>query len=349
MGIWLATREDVKRALDVAETARSNAQIGRAIGSASGRVEGQLHRKFRPRLATRYFDWPNHQYSRTWRLWLDDNEVISVDTLVAGGTTISADDYFLEPANSGPPYTHVEIDLASSAAFASGSTHQRAIAITGLFGHSNDEEQIGSLSANLAAGASSTASVTWTTADVGVGDVLRVDSERMVVANRTMVDSTQNIGADLTAAANDVTVAVTDGTGFDVDEIILVDSERMLIVDIAGNNLTVKRAWDGSVLAAHTTGADIYALTGVELTRGQLGTTDAEHLSGATIHKHLVPDTVRDLTIAEALNTLLQERSGYARTAGSGESEILVGGRGIADIRREARAAYGRNARSRAV
>lgn len=348
MGVWLCTREDVQRALDSVETARSNAQIDRVIESASRSVEGLLKRKFRPVLATRTRDWPNHQYARPWRLWLDADELISVSALSAGGTTIASADYFLRP-DTGPPYNRIEIDLDSSAAFASGDTHQRSVSITGLFGHSNDEEQVGTLSGALAAGASSTASVTWTTADIGVGDVLRVDSERMIVTGRTMVDSTQNIGANLAAQTNDVTVAVSNGAGFDTDEVILVDSERMLVVDIAGNNLTVKRQWDGSVLAAHTAPADIYTLTGVQLQRGVLGTTDASHVTDTAIYRHIVPGLVRELAIAEAINTFQQERSGYAREIGTGEASREASGRGIRDIRAEARAAYGRKARIRGV
>jgi hypothetical protein len=348
VGIWYARREDVKRALDVAETARSNGQIDRAIESASRSVEGLTKRKFYPQTATRYFDWPDRRRSRTYRLWLDGDELITVDTLTAGGVTIASTDYFLEPANSGPPYTHIEIDLASSAVFQSDDTHQRAIAVTGLFGHSADEQQVGVLSAELAADEDASAAATFTE-HIGVGDILRIDDERMIVTRKTMVDSTQNIGGNLTAAKNNETVPVTDGTAFIEDMIILVDAERMLVVDIAGNNLIVKRAWDGSTLAAHTSGADIYTLTGVELDRAAVGTTLAVHTNTTAIYRHLVPALVRELCIAEALNTIEQEKSSYGRTIGTGESERLVGGRGLSDIRAEVRTKFGRKARTGAV
>lgn len=343
-----ATREDVKDALNVASTARSNGQIDRAIASASRSVEGLTHRKFYPQTGIRYFDWPERHLFKPWRLWLDDDEVITVDTLVAGGVTIPDTDYFLEPANTGPPFSHIEIDLASDSEFANVDTHQRAIEVTGVFGYTADEETIGELAANLAADATATASVTFTTARIGVGNILRINDERMVITRRTMVDSTQNIGADLTASQSDVTVAVTDGTAFAEEAVLLIDSERMLVIDVAGNNLTVKRAWDGSVLAAHTTGADVFTLTGIELDRAQLGTTLAAHTSGDPITRHVVPGLVRELTIAEALNTVQQEQSGYARAMGAGETErILVAGRGLEDIRIEARRRYGRRLRPR--
>lgn len=348
MGIWYATLEDVKRALDVAETARSNGQVSRVIDSASRSVEGLLKRRFYPQTATRTKDWPNHQHARAWRLWLDKDELVSVSALTAGGVTIPAADYFLEPANDGPPFTHIEIDLDSSSAFAAAGTHQRAISITGVFGHSADEDPAGALAAAIGTTTTTTINVTDSEA-IGIGDIIKIDNERMIVTGKSMLDTAQNLGTSLTAANNNVTVAVTTGSAYHVDETILVDSERMLIVDIAGNNLTVKRAWDGSVLAAHTAPADIYALRTLTVTRGALGTTAATHTDATAITRHAVPSLVRDLTIAEAISTLQQETSGYARTAGSGDSERLVGGRGLADIRAEAIARYGRKARSRAV
>jgi len=347
--IWYASREQVKAALDVAETARNNAQVDRAIGSGAEAIDALTHRRFYPWTGTRYFPWPNDQRARPWRLWLDADELISVTALVAGGVTIPPTDYFLEPANSGPPYTHVEIDLASSSAFAPGATYQRAIAITGVYGHSADEEPVGTLTTSLAASQSATATATWTTARIGVGDILRIDSERVVVTAKTMVDSAQNTGNALAASAGDVMVQVTDGTAFAVEQVLLVGSERMLVVDVAGNNLTVERAWDGTVLAAHGSGADIFALTGVELDRGQLGTTLAAHSNGAAVSRHLVPSLVRDLNVAEAINQLQQETSGYARVIGEGDNAREGTGRSLFDLRRDVVAAYGRKVRTRAV
>ncbi len=351
------TREDVTGALDVKLTARNHRQVDRAVQSGARSVEGLLHRTFRPVLATRYFDWPDRQHGLPWRLWLNQHELISLDTLTAGGVVIPSTDYFLEPANSGPPYGRIEIDLASSAAFQAGDTHQRAVAGLGLFGFRNDEEQVGDLTATLAADEAATASATWTTAHIGVGDVLRVDSERLIVTEKTMVDSGQNLGGGgLAASAADVTVPVTDGTAFAVGVVLRLDSERMLLVDKAGNNLTVRRAWDGTVLAAHTAGVDVFTLTGVELDRAQLGTALAAHSSGADIFRHLVPGLVRELNVAEAINTLQQEGSGYARRAGIGEERgggrfgrVEATGRGLDDLREQAWTAFARKARTRAI
>jgi hypothetical protein len=348
VGIWYCTREDVQGALDSKSTARDTRQIDRTIESESRGVEDRLNRRFAPTLATRYKDWPNDQMGRSWRLWLDQDEVISLTAVVAGGITIAPTDYFLEPVNVGPPFNRLEINLGGSRSFDVGATHQRDIALTGLFGHSNDEKVVGTLTADLAASLTATASATFNTARIGVGDLLRIDNERCQVTNKTMVTSGQTLQTPVTASNADTTIQVTNGAAFAVDTVLLLDAERMLVVDIAGNALIVKRAWDGSALAAHT-GSTIFTQTGVELDRAQAGTTLASHLNGASISQWQVPGPVRELTIAEVLNTFEQERSGYARTIGSGDNVRIAAGAGIADIRDKAYASHGRKSRIRAV
>ena len=357
MAVQYCSRESVKSALDEQETARSNAQIDDAILSGARDVEGLCNRPedaFAPTTATRYFDFPS-QNSRppSWRLrfgWHALNSATAVTT-DNGATTLTAGQYFLEPVND-PPHTSIEINLGGGGSFSSSTTHQRAVAVTGLWTACRTVEQtsIGSLTAILGATAGATATLAWTTARFGTGDVLLIDSERMVIRDRTFVDSTQNLQTSLTASDSNVTVAVTDGTAFAVEEIILIDSERMRIVDIVGNNLTVKRAWDGSVLAAHTAPtADVYALTGVQLDRAQLGTTIAAHASDAVVYRWVPPPTVASLNRAYALNTLLQERSGYARVAGTGDQAREFTGRGIAALEKDVVRLYGRKARTRAI
>lgn len=351
---WYATREDVMRALDSKLTARNSAQIDRALESASRGVDSLCHRRFYPETATRYFDWPDSQYGTSWRLWLDDSELISVASLSSGGTTIASADYFLEPNRSGPPYSRIEVDLGSSAAFGGGNTHQRDITVTGLWGYRNDESTVGALSAAASTTTATSISVNAAaSALLGVGSVLRVNSERMLVTGRTMADTGQNVGgAGLTAQANSVTLAVSDGTAFAVDEILLVESERLLVVDIAGNNLTVKRGWDGSVLAAHAAGVDIYAPRALTVTRGALGTTAATHSNSASVVRWDPPGPVRDLTIAEAINRLSSEQAGYARTRKTGDggtSERAIDQTALSSLRKQVYESHGRKGRVRAV
>lgn len=348
---WTTTRETVRDALDVAENLRDNTSIDRAIASATRTVEGRLHRRFYPFEGVRYFDWPNASSRSSFRLWLDDNDLISASSIVSGGVALTPDQYLLRRSDSHPdgPFTHVEINLGTSGAFSAGITTQEAIAITGVWGFTDDEEQIGELSAPLAASASATAQITWSTMDFGVGTILRIGTERMIVRGRTMIDTTQNLAVALDEDLNGTTVAVADGTAFAPDEILLVDAERMRVNDIAGNNLIVTRAYDGTALAAHLFGADVYALTGATLARAQLGTAIAAHSASDAVYRHLVPSLIGELTVAYAENDLLQRRSGYSRTVGSGDNERESSGRGLTQILRDAQAAYGRKLRHRAV
>ncbi|MGW3428885.1 hypothetical protein ACWDHW_13155 [Streptomyces melanosporofaciens] len=347
--VWYATREDVKDALDVKETARSNARVDRALEGASRAVEGLLHREFAPVIATRYFDWPNSQTARPWRLWLDDSELISVTTLTSGGVTIGPADYFLEPNRTGPPFRRVEIDLGSNAAWGGGDTYQRDITVTGLWGYRDDETAAGTVVEPLDASETSVDVDGAASALLGVGSVLRLDEERMLVTGRAQLDTGQDLGGDLTASAANTSVTVADGSQFATDEVILIDAERMRVEDIAGNQLVVKRAWDGSVLAAHTPGAGIFAARTLTVTRGALGTTAATHTSGTVVNRWDPPGPVRDLCIAEALTTLLQGQSGYARVVGSGENQREAAGKGLGDLRCSVYASHGRKARTRAV
>ena len=347
---WYASREEIKAELDVKETARSNARIDRALADATEAVHGLCHRVFYPVQETRYFDWPNGQYARPWRLWLDANELISVTTLTSGGVTIPSTDYFLEPNQYGPPYNRIEIDLDSSAAFGGGGTHQRAIAITGLFGYRNDETTTGTTVEALDASEASIDVDATTSATVGVGNLLRIDDERVIVTSRSNLDTGQTLGGSgLTNQNNAVTVTVQSGAVFAAGEAILIGGERMRVDDIAGNTLVVTRAWDGSTIAAHSVGATIYAPRTLTVARGALGTTAAAHNTAATVYRWDPPGPVRQLCVADAVTDLMQGRSGYARTAGAGESEREVAGRGINDLRKRVYASHARKGRTRAA
>ena len=354
--VFYCTRESVQDAFDVKEAAHRSAQIDNAIRSASDDIDGWLNRHkhgLAPRTATRYFSWPARNFSQAWRLWLDENELISVTTLTTGGTLLCASDYFLEPVNSGPPYTNIEIDLTSSSAFSNSGTHQRAISVLGVWGINDDRAPAGTLSEAL--DASETAVDVSDAVLVGVGSVLTVESERMLVTGRTALDTGQNLATNMDALNSDRTVDVADGTLFRVGEIILLDSERMRITDISGNNLTVIRAYDGSVLAAHTSPVDIYSYRTLTVERGALGSTAATHATSTAIETWDVPSLVNDLCRAAAITRLEQEFSAYGARVYSDEAERdssgteVVAGRGLTDLRKACARRYKRKFRKAAI
>lgn len=338
-------------ALDVKATARDETQIDRLIAAKSVEVCKLLrYRNLAPTLDTRTFDWPNDQMGRSWRLWLDANTLISDETgttvtVQNGAVTLADGSFFIEPANYGPPYNRLEINLGGPAAFSSGQTYQRAVGVTGLFGHSDD-----SVFAGTTVGTFLTTNnqATFVAATVGVGSLLEINGERCLTTDRSLADTGRTITADL-AASNAATLVQTDGATIYPGEILTIDAEQMLVISVAGNNLIVKRQWGGSVLATHSSTAKVYSARLFTLLRGVLGTTVAEHDAGSTWNVWVPPGPANTLTIAEVLNGLEQEQSGYARTVGSGENARNAAGAGIEDARMSAFNAMGRKARQRAV
>lgn len=305
MGVRYANRRQLKRAGEIAYSAYIDGLLDRALEAASRSVDDLCDRRFYPTTDTRYFPWPGQYGKRdasvpVWAVWLDDDELLELTSLTSGGDSISTGSVFLEPANEGPPYQRLEVDLSTTAAFSQDGTHQRAIAVTGVFGAWDEEESVGDLSDTF-----TTAHTTLTitpAGDVDVGDTLHIDDEYVHITGVAFADTGQNLQSALSGTnPGDDGVDVSDGSTFAVNEIVQVGTERMLVVAVAGNTLTVQRAYDGSTLAAHSSDADVYAQREFTVQRGRLGSTTAEHSSGATVYRLTYPASVVELTIAEAL------------------------------------------------
>lgn len=328
-------------ALDARETTRNAGQIDAAIDASTDSIESFCHRIFYPFTGSRRFDWPNDQYAPSYRLYFDQHDVVSINTLVSGGITLA--DYFLRPYD-GPPYTHVELDRSASGAFSSGDTPQASIVITGVFGHL-DETPVGTLATTIDA--------STTTVDVlgniGVGSLLRIDDERMIVVERDMLDTGAALSTALASSSSNVGVAIDDASSFVTGEVVQVGSEQMKIISIAGNLLTVRRAWNGSVLATHELAAPVFAGRRLTVERAAVGTTAAAHTAPAVLHAHRPPALVRTLAIAETMADLLQQGAGYARTVGTGDNERESAGKGLTGLREQVYRAHGRQARMRTV
>jgi hypothetical protein len=335
MGIAYCTREDVMSSLNYDETARFTAVVDRAVQAGSRSVESLLRRKFYPSTEIRTF-----HCVPSGRLWLDDSEVISASAIEADGVLVSASRYRLDPT-TGPPYTSV----VSGDGFGVGYGFDEELTIAGDFGHSAPQRPAGTLAAAISTAGATTITVSDASL-VGVGDLLTIDSERVQVTGRAWVTSAQT--GSITASNADRTLAVATGSAFHVGETLLIDAERVLIEDIAGNNLIVKRAQGGSVLAAHTT-ATIYASRLLTVLRGLLGTTATTHLISTAFTALDPPATVRMLAIAEATNLVLQESSGYSRTIGSGDNVRNATGGGLDELRKQARSELGRVSRAVAI
>ena len=349
--ICYTTRERVKRALDSAETARNNREVAEAIAAATPEIESLCHRVFYPWTGTHYFDWPAEDPGRSWVLRLGEHDLISTTTITSGGVGIAPADYFLRP-DDGPPYTRVEIDLDSSSSWGAVGTHQRAISIVGEWGYTAQTAPAGTLDVAVVNTTATSIAVTDGAA-IGVGDIITIDSERMIVTEKTMLATGLTLAApDLTASAANTAITMSGIVDTPViDEIIQIGAEWMLVVGVSGTALVVRRAWDGTVLAAHTAGVGtgISAPRTLTVERGILGSTAATHLIAAPIIRHRPPPLVRKLAVALSMDTLLQEGAGYARISGSGESAREYWGKALDTLRERVYDAHGRKLRHRAV
>ncbi len=316
-----ATREQVQAATDYGSVVA--AKIDRLIVSKSRLIDETLHRHFYPlTAAVTYSEYDGSVHVGDAGFWLN-RDLQSVSGITVDGTAETT--YTLLP-KEGPPYNRITID----------SFWNVDTIITGVWGYTNTTATAGALAAAIA----STTATTLVCSDgslIGVGDLLTIESERLIVTGRTTVDTTANLNGALTAAANNVTVTVTDGTKVKVGETILVESEKMLVTDVVSNDLTVERAYNGSTLATHADTTDVYAYRTLTVTRGATGTTAATHVDTTAITKNVPPGIISDWCLAETVTALAQESSGYARTVGSGDNQREATGAGLNDMRRNGR------------
>lgn len=347
MRAWYATRERVMRAADVKAAAYLAPEIDTAIEAASTAVDRFVNLGdpasgrpgFAPWEGSITFDWPVQNNHGAWRFWLNQFRLHRLDSVISGDDDLTGQTYGW-PA-SGPPFQAIDVNTAGpdSLGFTTG-TGQRSLVIAGGWGEiDSDETRTGwTLGANVSASATG-----WTiNAPIGIGSIVLVGTERVMVTDRMWLTSGQNSAGALAAQLNVQNVSVADGSLFLANEEIIVDSERMLVRDVVGNTLIVNRAVGGSTLAAHSPGATIYWSRLCQVERGALGTTAAAHTTGDTVWIYRAPAMVEQLTVAYALEQRAQENSAYARSLGTGEDTNEVSGRGIKQLEARVLAAYGR-------
>lgn len=335
MGVLYATVERVKLDGDL-RGADLTPQIVRALESASRSIDGvnpgggRLHRRFYPETATRYFEQiPTRDASV---LSLGRYELVSPTSVTNGGTSLTSGVDYVPYPQEGPPYN--ELRMITSAVWSSAF---RGVAIAGIWGYDLTEAAAGTV-----VGALNDSQANADVSDVsivGIGTIIRVDTERMLVIDKALKSSGQTLGSALTSFNDDRIVSVADGTQFHAGEVVTLDAERMLIESIAGNTLIVQRAYDGSPLDAHT-GSTIYVPRTLTVQRGALGTAAATHNNGAAVLRYVVPPLVESLAIAETLDQVQQESGAYSGTSPEGGSVPI--GAGLPGIRASAMEAYKR-------
>lgn len=372
-------RFEPMRALDFAPGVDVTAQVDRALGDAAENIEGALKRVFYPSDDTRWFDWPSQggtgggQYADPWRLWFDDNDLVCMTQLVAGGVSLGLNQLFLAPWDNPrkykPYYTRVEIDRATSASFGNQQqTPQYSIGISGTWGYGADADAAGILAADV--GSSDTVitgsdgsaaapgdlivlgygrgSAPFPGSDPHAGAIAPYQGERVLITDVSAVETglTQTGPGVTTAEDNDQALQWTGTGSLNAGEVITLDQEMMLVEQVTGSVATVRRAYAGTTIKEHS-GAVIWAWRQWSVLRAQLGTTAASYTQGAAVVRHRVPSLVRSLGIALVENQLLQEGSGYARMVGSGESQRPAPGAGLAGKWADAQQRHGRGGKAR--
>jgi hypothetical protein len=367
------TREETRRAADVQLASYSDARIDRAIQSSADDVDRLLSRNFMLNDTTVAFDWPNYQYAYPWRLWLDAAELadvtVNVPVVNSGGVIIPNSAIFWGNPAYNPstgenryPYTYFELDRSQNYSFGNGPTPQREIKITGSFGYWRVFEPAGQLAASMGS-SDSTATVNDGNTP-GVGDMMLIDNERMLVTDSAFSTLSAGFSTGIVNAFPSDNTGVTTATLFK-DEVIQVDSELMLVTQVGpqANTYLIKRAWGGSTIQTHSPSANIYARRLLSVTRGVKGTLATTHSNNAPITILSIPGTVKQLAVAYSIVSVTQEVSTYSAVQSSrttGESALghatpfaavreQQPGAGIASLEMRALRSYGRQARTRVV
>jgi hypothetical protein len=334
------TREQVQATIDQSESVRLNRRIDDACRAAARDLEGELHRRFYPTAATRYV--PARMVSGGI-VWLNriDLEVCSASTLVVDGVTlVDGTDYYLTPDVA--PFTAIRRPVGAAGGW---PVAERAMALTSRdFGGSNSSEACGALAAAITTTSATTMTVTDSAA-VGVGDLVTVDLERVIVREKELVTTGTTLTGNVAADTAVTTIPVGSGTAVKTGEMILVGAERMFVEQIAGNNLIVERAVQGSVLAAHVSTDVVYAPRLCTIVRAAAGTTAATHLNAAALARNVPPSMVGETALAIAINYVEQGKAGWSRTVGAGDAAREASGAGIAAQIARAYTAYGRQGR----
>lgn len=343
MANWYISRERFKVAASI-NGGQYNDAIDRVLEASSRDIDRWTRRNFIPKTQTRLFRWPQKRPGLATVLWLDQ-DLLSVTTLQTKAqntspTTISSSDYFLEPNNPEPDggtrYNRIELDESSTASFEAGDTPQRSISVAGSWGWANETKSAGSVDDSGGISASDTTLIVSDASAIDVGDTLLIDSEQVFVSDRDFAARGSillDMAGNLAAQNNTTTVTLDSSHGIVAGEIIRINSEQMYVVSVSTNNLTVIRAWDGSVLASHSNNAAIHVNRTLTIERGLNGTTAASHSDSASITKYSPSSDIARWCLAEALATYHQESAGWGRQIGTGDAATELSGRELTQLR----------------
>jgi hypothetical protein len=341
---FYTSREAVKRAVRLNGNENDEA-VDRLIESASRRIDDETHRWFIPQTATKLYRWPG-RFGAGDVLYLD-TDLLSVTTLQtkaqdSSPTTISSDDFFLEPSNF-TPYNRIEIDISSNASFEGGDTSQRSISVAGSWGYSNATKSVGTVTSGLAADATATEFVCSNSSlasGINVGDTLLIESEQVFVSEKDFAALGSILIDGALTASKAENVTIDSGHGIAAGEVVRVDSEEMFIRSSAATTLTVERAFNGTTLSAHSNNAAVHISRTLTIERALNGTTGAVHANATAISRYTPPAPITELATAYAIADVTQEMAAWSRAIGAGDAATEITGRGLESLRAQVTSNY---------
>jgi hypothetical protein len=209
----LAQLRDHLASSDIDQDRGDDARLRGYIRRASRRIERHCNdRLFYPRLDTQYFN-----YQSAYELILND-DLLEVSSLTAGGTSISASNYYLYPLNKYPKWK-IEMDLSGSTIFDYSSTLQKAVTVVGTWGWHDDwdnawQDTSDTVEDNPLTAGASTITVNNIAGDdaygftprFAPGHLLKIESEYIAVTAVNWTDETLTVirGVNGTTAAEHV-------------------------------------------------------------------------------------------------------------------------------------------------
>lgn len=347
------TRQDVMSATDIQQTQDFVKHVDASIEAAARAVERLCHRRFWNEVRTTWYEWPSYQRAYPWRIWFDKAEIADITTLVpvitTGGTVIPQSAVMWGgSSNYYPPYRYIELDRSQSYSFGAGNTPQRNVQITAITGYWDKVKPAGTITSSL--NASVTLVPVSDSSTVGVGDVLIVGTESMLVRDMTWSTTGLTLSSGGTTDLTSDNVLTLSGSGVNAGEVIQLGSEWMLVTSVSPASaavVNVLRGFGGSNPVSHSASDVAYAQRTCTVTRGFGGSTAATHNSSDAASTRLIPDLVHELALAESLNYVFQKTSGYARVIGE-NAQVPPGG-SLPDVRVQCYAAFGRKMRTRAI
>lgn len=281
------------------------------IRAASDWIDRHLG-QFIPVTETRSFDGKG-----TLNLWID--ALLAITTVTDDGTALGASDYVPYPLMKhwpNGPYSRLTIDPDSARSV--WTDEEDVIEIAGRWGLYEEAIATGATVQSNPLAAGGTSLVVSNGAKAGVGMVLKIESEQLLVtASEAPTDTTANLAEDLDNSEEEWDLS--SAASINVGEILRVDFEQAKVLDKVSNTVAVKRGWNETKIVAHTTAADVYAYRTFTVKRGCNGTTDAAHVQGTAISRYIPPFDVNWLCRQIAGLMLKKAQSGFAGKVGNAE------------------------------